>query len=61
MNQKEKKYDAKPPSYSGDGVAVWVNMDKNNVPYLSIKITGHNTIYAWTYDPKEEPKKKDKK
>ena len=36
---------ARPPDYKSEGVAVWLNK-KNNRVYLSIKIIGHNTIYA---------------
>lgn len=34
------------PDYKSDGIAVWVNMNKDGKPYLSIRITGHNIIYA---------------
>lgn len=53
MKKKENnqtEFDAKAPrkpEYSGDGIAVWVNQDKNNNPYLTIKIIGHNTINAF--------------
>ena len=46
MNKENNKtgFEARAPEYTTDGVAVWVNKDKNNNKYLSIKIVGHNTI-----------------
>lgn len=45
------------PDFKGDGVAVWVNQDKkSDNKYLSIKVVGHTTIYAWRPEPKEETK-----
>lgn len=35
------------PDFKADGVAVWVNTDKNGNDYLSIKITGHERIVAF--------------
>ena len=34
------------PDFKGDGVAVWINTRENGLQYLSIRITGHNPIYA---------------
>ena len=48
--EKNKKIDeekGKKPNYTADGVAVWINKDKNNEEYIAIKMTGHNTIYAF--------------
>jgi len=42
------------PDYKGDGVAVWVNNDKNGNQYLAIKILGSITLAA--FRPKEEAK-----
>jgi hypothetical protein len=39
MNETENK--GRAPDFSGDGVAVWVNVDKNNNKYLSVKVLGH--------------------
>ena len=39
------------PNYKGDGIAIWKNIDKNGIEYLTIKMVGHNTISEWTYDP----------
>jgi hypothetical protein len=51
--QTEKKQETqtetpttKKPDYIGDGIAIWLNTDKNNNSYLSIKMIGHNTVYA---------------
>ena len=43
------------PAYTGDGVAVWINVDKNGKKYLSIKLVGHTPVNAFKNEPK--PKK----
>lgn len=35
------------PDYAGDGIAIWQNINKDNQEYLSIRLIGHNTIYAF--------------
>lgn len=40
------------PKYKGDGVAVWVNTDKNGEPYLSVSILGGKAINCFKYEPK---------
>lgn len=52
MNNETKQGDK--PQYTGDGVAVWINNDKNGKPYLSIKLAGHNVVNAFKYVPKVE-------
>ena len=49
--QEEKK--GRTPDFKGDGVAVWVNKDKNGKQYLAINVTGHNSIAAFEYEKKE--------
>ena len=44
----EKNY----PKYKGDGIAVWVNTDKNGKPYLSVSVLGSKAINCFKYDPK---------
>ena len=44
------------PDYKGDGVAVWVNKDKNGKPLLCIKVLKMPVIYAFRNEPKPEPK-----
>ena len=52
---KNKKIDEIPqekpkhrqPDYKSDGIAIWKNIDKNNNEYLSVKLIGHNTLYAY--------------
>jgi len=44
--KKEAEKTTKSPDYVGDGIAVWVNKNKDGNSYLSIKLIGHNTIYA---------------
>lgn len=35
------------PDFTGEGVAVWVNTDKNNKEYLAVKILGQITVNAF--------------
>lgn len=49
---EQKKQIGKAPDYKSDGVAVWVNLDKNGNKYLSIKIIGHNPLVAFKNEPK---------
>lgn len=44
------------PTYKGDGVAVWVNKDKNGREYLAIKLVGHSVIAAFLPKAEDEPK-----
>jgi hypothetical protein len=44
INSKKPEFEARVPDFKNDGVAVWINTDKNNKKYLTIKIVGHNTI-----------------
>jgi len=53
-NNKKEEFKKKAPEYTNDGVAVWVNKDKNGKNYLSIKIVGHNTITALLNTPKDK-------
>lgn len=38
------------PDFKSDGIAVWVNEDKNGKPYLSVKIVGHNAMNVFKND-----------
>ena len=44
---KQKRH----PDFKGDGVAVWINYDKNNNQYLSISILGNLKINVFKYQP----------
>ena len=44
----------KQPQFSGDGVAVWINQDKNGNDYLSIKILNNPAIYAFSRKTEEK-------
>ena len=46
MEQEQEKKGTK-PTYKGDGIAVWKNTHDSGKEYLSIKLVGHQTIYAW--------------
>jgi hypothetical protein len=39
-NQEENKFTPRKPDYSSEGVAVWVNKDKNGKEYLAIHLLG---------------------
>lgn len=49
---EEQKEKGKQPNYRGDGVAVWINKDKNGKDYLSIKLLGSIIVKAFKNDPK---------
>ena len=55
---EEEKFTPAPPSFKGDGVAIWKATDKNNNLYLKVKILGmKNAVNCFKYEPK--PKKED--
>lgn len=41
------------PHFKGDGVAVWVNRDKNNKQYLSIRILNKLDVVAFRNAPRD--------
>ena len=46
-----------PPEFKGDGVAVWVHIDKNGKQFLAIKaLQGSLNFIAFKNEPKEEKK-----
>jgi hypothetical protein len=53
INPVETKPKGKSPEFKGDGVAVWVNKDKNGNKYLSIRLVGHNPVNAFLNEKKE--------
>lgn len=54
--ESEKQKAGSLPDYRNDGVAVWLNKDKNDKTYLTIQLLGKNGIKvnAFKYEPKEE-------
>ena len=44
---------ARVPDYKGDGVAVWINKDKNGKDYLSIVLLNSIKCAAFEYIPKQ--------
>ena len=42
----------RPPDYRGEGIAIWINLDKNGQKYLSIKILNSINIKAFRNEPK---------
>ena len=44
---EEEKKTGRKPDFTGNGIAVWVNVDeKTKKKYLSINLVGHGTVYA---------------
>ena len=41
------------PSYSGDGIAIWNAIDKNEKPYLKVKVLGSKAINCFKVENKE--------
>jgi hypothetical protein len=56
QKSEKQKVVGEPPEFKGDGVAVWINKDKNGNQYLSIQICGKNgmKLNAWKYEHKPE-------
>jgi uncharacterized protein (DUF736 family) len=51
----ENKDKGKAPDYKGEGVAVWVNKDKNGKDYLSISILNNQIrLAAFKQETKDE-------
>ena len=42
------------PAYSGDGIAIWKALDKNNKEFLKVKVLGGNCINCFQVEKKEE-------
>lgn len=51
--ENEKKIIGRNPDYKTDGVAVWINEDKNKDSYLSIRMVGHATINVFKNKSKD--------
>lgn len=43
------EFKGRKPDYKNDGVAVWLNQDKNGKDYLTIRLVGHEKILAFAY------------
>jgi len=56
LDENEKK--GRAPDYKGDGIAVWVNSDKNKKTYLSIKVLDSINLKAWKNEPKPKATEK---
>ena len=50
-------FEPTPPSYVGNGVAIWDAQDKNGKPYYKVKVLGGNVINCFKFEPKQEDKK----
>lgn len=53
---ENKKFESRNPDFTGNGVGVWVNEDKDGKKYLTIKLAGHNAVTAFKNEPKPKPK-----
>ena len=42
------------PAYSGDGIAIWKAVDKNNKPYFKVKVLGGKAINCFQVEEKKE-------
>lgn len=42
------------PAYSGDGIAIWNALDKNNKPFLKVKVLNGKAINCFKVEPKAE-------
>ena len=57
MTQKlvsETVVEVRKPDFKGDGVAVWINTDKNGNQYLGIKLLGAITATLAAFPQKRE-------
>lgn len=55
LKRAEERPAKRRPDWKGDGVAVWINQ-KGNKSYMSIKVAGHNILYAFKNERKDSPK-----
>lgn len=44
------------PDFKGEGIAVWLNRDKNGRPFLSVVVLGNIRLNAFRNEPKQQPK-----
>ena len=51
----EENKPGRTPDYKGEGIAIWVNQDKNGNPYLSVKILGAITVNCFKNIPRPKP------
>lgn len=42
------------PAYAGNGVAIWNASDKNDKPYLKVKVLGGKAINCFKVEKKKE-------
>jgi len=48
VTEEKKNY----PAFKGNGVAIWINIDKNGNEYAVIDMVGHDKVPAWKFIPK---------
>ena len=56
---EEAKFTPQAPDYSGNGVAIWRAMDKNDKLYLKVVVLGGKPINCFKVEEKPKPKKED--
>jgi len=49
----EKKFEPRSPDYKGDGIAIWMEKDKNGSDYASVVVLGGKSIRCWKPKAKE--------
>ncbi len=42
------------PAYSGDGIAIWNATDKNDKPFLKVKVLGGSSINCFQVEQRKE-------
>lgn len=52
--EETKKFTPTRPDYSGDGIAIWKALDKNNETYLKVAVLGGKAINC--FKVKDKPK-----
>lgn len=50
--EHNNKPDARQPDFTGNGIAVWVNIDKNGDKYLSVILLNSINLKAFRNKPK---------
>ena len=48
-----EEFKPKAPDYSGDGIAIWKDTDKNGKPYLKVTVLRGKPIACFKVEPKE--------
>ena len=55
MVEENTPFTPSAPDFSGNGVAVWKAIDKNDKPYLKVVVLGGKPINCFAVEPKANP------